>query len=201
MAGSDALTAPSDLGGALQALGDRLTALEQTSVIPVGIVAYCAGAVPNGWLALDGSTFSATRYGQLSAYLGGGTTLPNAQGKVIASRDAATFATLLGTGGVETVTLTGAQSGTPVHAHPAGTTGAGSAHSHGPGGGSAFVNSQAGGGQALAAGATLFPVSATTATESAHTHPFTTPNSVAANAAASHTNLAPYIVLIAIIKF
>jgi microcystin-dependent protein len=101
------LVDPSDLNGALQSMDDRLKALESTGIIPVGLCAYCAGVVPSGWLLMDGSTIQYTRYGQLVTYLGGTTSvvLPNAAGRVMVGKNAATFVTLLATGGVETVTL------------------------------------------------------------------------------------------------
>lgn len=185
----------------LKELTDRLTVLEQTAIIPVGLIAYCRGPVPNGWLLANGSVIDAARYGQLVTHLGG-TTLPNLAGRfVVGIAAAGTFITIGGTGGAETVTLTGAQSGTSAHAHPAGTTGAGSAHSHGPGAGTTFLNVAAGGTAVInAAGTLLFPQSATTASEAAHTHSFTTPAAVAANASQAHANLPPYIILNPIIK-
>lgn len=194
---SSPIVAPQDQTGMLRDLADRLTVLEQTAIIPVGLVAYCAGAVPNGWLFADGSAFDTARYGQLAAYLGSGT-LPDVEGRVIVGRNAAggTFATLLSTGGVETVTLTAAQSGVPAHAHPAGTTGAGSSHTN-----PIPYAVAAGGASGMAApGNAVLSANVASGAEAAHTHSFTTPNSVAANAAQAHSNLQPYIVLVPIIK-
>lgn len=114
------LVGPTTVIAATQDLNDRLTALEQTSIVPVGLVVHCAGVVPNGWLACDGSAFDPARYGQLYQYLGGVATLPDIRGRVLVSQDAATFATLKSVGGAEGVTLTGAQSGVPAHTHPSG---------------------------------------------------------------------------------
>lgn len=115
MAGPSPLVAPSDPDSLLKDIEDRLKALEQTSTLSVGLVAWCAGAVPNGWLAMDGSTFSATRYGQLAAYLGT-TTLPNAAGRVIVSQGPGFSPGA--TGGEATHLLTTAEM--PAHAHTLG---------------------------------------------------------------------------------
>lgn len=184
------LVAPSDQSGMLRDLNDRLTNLEQTAIVPVGLIAHCRGPVPNGWLLADGSTIDSARYGQLSAHLGG-TTLPDIAGRVIVGKDAAgTFVTIGSTGGVETVTLTAAQSGMPTH-----TTGAGSAHAHTiNGAANQIVNGSGGAGANVTTGGGGYAVKSLD-NESAHTHPVT---GVAASA--GHTNLQPYIVLNAIIK-
>lgn len=179
--GASPLVGPVDQTQMLQALDDRVKILEQTAIIPVGLVAYCAGAVPNGWLAIDGSALNASRYGQLSNYLGGAANLPDASGRVLVGRNAATFATLLGTGGVETVLLTAAQSGLPAHTHTAsGATAA------------TVVNNTGSGGDLGAAGAYNQSSTAVTVTVNAV---------VAVGASAAHSNLQPYLVLIPIIKF
>jgi microcystin-dependent protein len=185
------LVDPNDLGGSLQSLADRVTVLEQTSIVPVGIVAYCAGVVPNGWLLLDGSTISATRYGQLCAYLGT-TVLPDGGSKVIVGLDTAgTFIVNLATGGVETVVLTGAQSGTSAHGH--GVTDPGHFHA-------VDESSYTGAGNSIAVGASPSAFPANSSVTSKVTG-LTVNNSVAANASAAHTNLQPYIVMRPIIKF
>jgi microcystin-dependent protein len=173
------LVDPSDLNGALQSMDDRLKALESTGIIPVGLCAFCAGVVPSGWLLMDGSTIQATRYGQLVTYLGGSTSvaLPNAAGRIMVGKNAATFATMLSTGGVETVTLTAAQSGVP-------------AHTHATGNGQDFVTTN---NVAVAASGASFGAQTGNVTNTAA-------NTTAA-AGSSHSNLQPYIVLAPIIKF
>lgn len=200
----------------LRDLSDRLTLLEQTAIIPVGLIAYCRGPVPNGWLWADGSAFDTARYGQLAAHLGGGT-LPDLGGRVAVGLEAAgTFTVIGSTGGVETVTLTATQSGVPVHNHagPTITVVAEAAHTHGIAHThpvtAALENSGVlagpGGGFNMAFNTATNTGAASPATSgagSSHTHTATAgtvPNSVAAGAAASHTNLQPYIVLTPIIK-
>jgi microcystin-dependent protein len=177
MASTSPLIGPTDADGMLLRLDDRLRVLEQTAILPAGIIAYCATLVPDGWLVCDGSTISAARYGQLVARLGG-TTLPDLRGRVVVGKAAAgTFITLLATGGVETVTLTSAQSGLVAHGHtfqvdnlggaPAGQAGvAGSSRAANFGGLGIGVEAVGG-----------------------------------VNASQSHSNLQPYIVLLPIIKF
>jgi microcystin-dependent protein len=169
------LVGPSDTDSLLIRLQDRVNALEQTATLPPGIIAYCATAVPDGWLVCDGSTISATRYGQLVAKLGG-TTLPNLRGRVVVGQSVGgTFPTLLGTGGVETVTLTGAQSGMPSHTHDTTIGGRGDNPSAPSGGVAGYLWGDTGGRITAAAG----PVTASS----------------------SHSNLQPYVVLLPIIKF
>lgn len=206
VAPSSPLVGPSDQAGMLQQLDDRLKALEQTSVVSVGVTAFCPGAVPNGWLALDGSVIDANRYGQLAAYLGT-TTLPDVRGRVIVGKAAAgTFSGLLGFGGAETVLLTAAQSALPTHTHPGGgATGTQSAnHTHQPGDLSSFATT--GFTAQVAAGGSFAAVNnaiGTTSVENTtHTHADPVTGSAGGTgASAAHTNLQPYIVLIPIIKF
>lgn len=163
---------PNDLVGSLQRIADRLDALETTGIIPVGLVAYCAGAVPNGWLYADGSAFDGNRYGQLKAYLAS-TTLPNIDGRVIVCKGSGTFATLGATGGAETHTLSLAEM--PAHSHT--ITDASVLTASGT---STWDIANAGGGRP----SRLFqPVTDSKGSSSAH------------------NNLQPYIVLLAIIKF
>jgi hypothetical protein len=91
------LVGPSDTDSLLIRLQDRVNALEQTNTLPAGIIAFCATAVPDGWLVCDGSTINANRYGQLVARLGG-TTLPDLRGRVIVGKDSGSFATMGATG-------------------------------------------------------------------------------------------------------
>lgn len=116
--------------------GDRPTVLPPGIIVPYG-----GTAAPSGWLLCDGTAVSRTDYADLFAVLGtaygagNGTTtfnLPDLQGRVSVGKAAAgTFATLGGTGGAETVTLTAAQSGLPAHTHTAtSSSGTGGSHSH-----------------------------------------------------------------------
>lgn len=92
---------------------------------PAGMVTQYAGlTAPSGWLLCDGSAVSRTTYASLFAAIsttygaGDGSTtfaLPNLQGRVPVGKNSATFTTLGGTGGAETVTLTVAQM--PSHTH------------------------------------------------------------------------------------
>lgn len=191
------LVGPTEVDQMLLRLQDRLNVLEQTAILAPGIVAWCATVCPDGWLVCDGSTISATRYGQLVARLQS-TTLPNLQGRVVVGQDAATFAAMLATGGVETVTLTGAQSGTPGFS---GNTGADTPdHHHSSGSGLSFVVSGGGGPNGLSGAPASFAAfdTVTSGRSATHTHSITVP---AAAAASAHTNLQPFIVLLPIIKF
>lgn len=87
---------------------------------PAGMVSQFAGATaPTGWLLCDGTAVSRTIYAALFTAIGttygagdGSTTfnVPNLQGRVPAGKaGSGTFATLGGTGGAETHTLTVAQ--------------------------------------------------------------------------------------------
>lgn len=78
------------------------------------------------------------------------------------------------------------------HSHT-GSTGAGSAHSHGPSSGTNFVTRSASGGSGFAAGSHVINTGATaTATESAHTHSFTTD---VTGSDAGHNNMQPYLMV------
>lgn len=168
----ESLIDPNDLAGSLQKAYDRINALEKTGTIPVGLIGWFPGAIPDGWLGpCDGSAYDTTRWGQLFAYLASGN-LPDIDGRVVVSKAAAgTFVTVGSTGGVETVTLTAAQSGLPLHSHVTNNivfpTGAG-----GDLGGAGTYN--------------VANVGSTSVGGTA--------------AAASHPNMPPYIVLIAAIK-
>lgn len=110
------LIAADDQSIIIMNLRDRLQVLEQTAILPPGLIVYCATLVPDGWLVCDGSTFSAQRYGQLASKLGT-TTLPNLRGRVVVGQSVGgTFPTLLGVGGEETHVLTVAEM--PSHNHP-----------------------------------------------------------------------------------
>lgn len=150
---------------------DRLSVLEQTAILPAGIIAWCATTVPDGWLVCDGSVISASRYGQLVARLGG-TTLPDLRGRVVVGKAASgAFVTLLGTGGAALVTLTSAQSGMPAHEHTYQIP------------------------SVIASGSTPNNINAGGFTGA------TTTGGAGQNASQAHENMPPYIVLLPIIKF
>lgn len=99
-------------------------------LIPVGtVVAFAGASAPEGWLMCDGTAVSRTDYANLWAALsttygsGDGSTtfnLPNAKGRSVVGAGTGsglTARTVADTGGSETVTLTGAQSGTSAHGH------------------------------------------------------------------------------------
>lgn len=178
--------------------------------LATGDVVGYFGTTRTGCLLMDGSAILDADWPALTAYIranlpaliidGVSVNLPDGRGFVLGGAGGGGF--VLGTPtGAASVTLTAAQSGVPAHAHPAGTTGAGSAHNHTinaeaahthGSGATAFVVTSGPGGVALAAGTGVASVTNTAAgsshthtsvNESAHTHSFTTPNSVAANAA------------------
>lgn len=189
----ESLIDPNDLAGSLQRAYDRLSALEKTGVLPVGLIGWFPGAIPDGWLGpCDGSAYDTTRWGQLFSYLASGN-LPNIAGRVVVSKAAAgTFATLGATGGAETHTLTAAESGMPAH-----NTGNESAtHVHEPNAGTDFVTINGAGSAGFAAGSLNIISATATATESAmHVHAV---GAVAASSA--HSLMNPFIVLVAAIK-
>lgn len=93
---------------------------------PIGaIVPFAGTAIPAGWLLCDGSTFSGATYPGLQAALAG-TTLPDLRNRFVLG--AGTRAPK-DVGGVESVTLTAAQSGLPGHNHTATAATAGD-HGH-----------------------------------------------------------------------
>ena len=108
-----------------------------THYVPSGaLTAYAGSSAPTGWLLADGAAVSRTTYATLFAAVGttfgagdGSSTfnLPNIGGRTIAGKESSASnltstygpdgATLGATGGAQSVTLTGAQSGEPGHTH------------------------------------------------------------------------------------
>jgi microcystin-dependent protein len=183
-----------------------------------GIMPFAGAAAPSGWLLCEGqelaiSSFTAlynvlTATGTVFPYGtntngsgAAGTThfrLPDLRGDVPVGKTASgTFATLGSSGGVESVTLTAAQSGVPAHSHP--NTLSDPGHSHvirGPvwreSGFNVTMRTDGGAGQSVDQGAR---------TNTDYTGmTISNANNVAANASQAHTNLQPYIVLNYIIK-
>lgn len=103
------------------------------SMMP-GDLIFSAAATRPGALLADGSAVSRTTYAALFNLIGttygagdGSTTfnLPDYRGRVIVGVGTGTGLTaraLAATGGLETVTLSAAQSGVPAHTHPSGST-------------------------------------------------------------------------------
>tara|TARA_Y200000002_G_scaffold13632_1_gene11008 strand:+ start:1653 stop:2432 length:780 start_codon:yes stop_codon:yes gene_type:complete len=108
-----------------------------TNYVPSGaLTAYAGSSAPTGWLLADGSAVSRTTYATLFAAIGttygagnGSSTfnLPNIGGRTIAGKESSASnltstygpdgSTLGATGGAQSVTLTGAQSGEKGHSH------------------------------------------------------------------------------------
>lgn len=199
-----------------------LTTPIKTSVdlaFPVGMVVDFAGTVaPTNWLFCYGQAISRTTYATLFTAIGtaygagdGSTTfnLPDARGRVVAGKDdmggssANRLTGLSGgvngdnlgaAGGVETHTLTTAQ--TPSHTHAAGTLATASAgdHSHVIQGASDSATFGS-----FVAGASTNSAPHATDTTGAHTHTITGSTSSAGSDGA-HNNVQPTLILNKIIK-
>ena len=118
-------------GTSLSASTVQAAITEVSSVaLPVGtILEYAGSTAPTGYLMADGSAVSRTTYANLFAVhgvtfgIGDGVTtfnLPSKKGRKGVGYDATQteFNTLGKIGGAKTVTLTAAQSGSPLHGHP-----------------------------------------------------------------------------------
>lgn len=185
-------------GAASNTLLSSFTTLQEiiNAIIPVGVVvAYGAFSdLPTGWLWCDGSSFSATTYPQLAALLGG-TTLPNAEGRVVAGYGAVVgFNGMFMTGGAYTHTLTDAEM--PAHNHESelgfGNTTLDGDHTH-------FFHAGLGGGDVtLTPGINNYNIleeAKETDSGGDHTHVLATNGEDAA-----HNNIQPYITMAYIIK-
>ena len=159
---------------------------------PIGsIVMYGGAASPNAnWLLCDGGSFNVTTYATLNTILGTSYgvagTLPDLRSRTpvgYGQGSGLTDRALNDTGGVEDVTLTGAQSGTSAHGHTINSSAEGAAH-HG----------HTGGGQPVGLSSAATPSVVTYSGSDG------VQDSVAASAGSSHTNLQPYLVVNFIIR-
>ena len=197
-----------------------------TNYVPSGaLTAYAGSSAPTGWLLADGSAVSRTTYATLFAAIGttygagnGSSTfnLPNLSGRTIAGKESSASnltstygpdgATLGATGGAQSVTLTGAQSGEKGHSHSLSMNShthgfSGDSHSHGN-----TIIPNPGAPSGLGSGMTAFLTTGNTAsaTVSGTNASVTTTGTVssvgAANASSAHTNVQPTIILNYIIK-
>ena len=106
-------------------LATRVGAVETTNSSMTGaIMSFAKSTAPGGWLIADGSALSRGTYADLFAAIGttygagnGSTTfnLPDLRGRVSVGKNTGTFATLGGTGGAETHTLSTTE--IPSHTH------------------------------------------------------------------------------------
>lgn len=182
--------------------------------LPSGMLAPFAGAAaPTGWLLCDGGTFSATAYPQLAAVLGNtygvasgdNYYLPDLRGRTpigAGTGTGLTARTLAATVGVESVTLTSAQSGVPAHSHA--NTVTNGDHGHAWTGQNSSLNNNGQGGNYPFKIAQDLQTQWTGTTgnisNSGGIVSITNVNNTAANAASSHENMQPSIVLNYIIK-
>jgi microcystin-dependent protein len=169
------------------------------NAIPIGsIQSYAGSSAPTNWLICDGTEQAVSSYPTLDSVLGttygsrtngsGGAgsshfRLPNLKGRVPVGRDAAQseFDALAETGGAKAVTLTSAQSGVPAHSH---------------GINEASTNFLVITGRGVGAG----NLSASGTTVNRDTSGLSIQNNTAQNAASSHENMPPFLVVNYIIR-
>lgn len=205
--------------------------------VPSGaIMPYAGATAPSGYILCTGQSLIKIDYMPLFNAIGyqyGGSganfNVPNLQGVIPVGKNSGTFATLGGTGGAESVTLTSAQ--IPAHSHPNSLTGttsfASTSHTHGRGSYAAAIGAtnnnitaigyEAGGARPDGQGPSSSTYGITGGNAGGQAFNHYTPvygNSGAPSATAtvgisnanniggdgSHTNLQPYIVLNYIIK-
>lgn len=171
---------------------------------PTGVVKqWLVGTIPTGYLELNGQLVSRSTYAALYALWGttfgagdGSTTftLPDLRGRTLFGQDTGNtkFDVIGETGGVEAVTLSAAQSGSPAHNHSSGTlsTDTTGAHTHTVD--VTTVNAQSGVNiPSYRNGGTI-----NTGSAGNHSHVISgsVANSSAVAASASHENLPPYLV-------
>jgi len=199
--GADAVTADKIKDGEVStdeiAIGcittEKLSSEAQGGLIPAGtILTYAGAAAPTGYFSCDGSTVSRTLYPELYLAIGtyygsgdGSTTfnLPDTRGRFVVGADSVTYG-LNTKGGASEVTLTSAQSGLPAHTH-ASSTDAYNLVKYQTTTGSASMTESGFSSRQVSYSSTAFTVNA----------------NAAANAAAAHENLPPFIGLNHIIKY
>jgi microcystin-dependent protein len=207
--------------------------ISTSALIPSGSMQMYAGsAAPNSdWLICDGSAVSRSTYAALYAVIGttfgtgnGSTTfnIPDMRSRMpigVGTGTGLSARTLAATGGVESVTLTGAQSGTSAHGHghtfrPSSnniygddSTAQAGAHTHTVDGRTSPSATHGHTGTiSVATAASNQNASQTPSTSSAGTHSHTVyitgsvSNSTEANATSSHENMTPFLAVNFIIK-
>lgn len=203
---------------------------------PAGVMQmYGGSSAPTGWLLCDGTAVSRSTYSALFAVIGttfgagNGTTtfnVPDMRSRMpigVGTGTGLSARTLAGTGGVESVTLTGAQSGTSAHGHGntftvsdgvadrTGTDDTDHTHTYTVNGRQSATASHGHSGSTTAAtaasnaGATNYALGGTSSGRSVlHRHPVyfsgSVSNSTEANATSSHENMPPFVGLNFIIK-
>jgi len=174
---------------------------------PAGVIAaYAGSAIPTDWLPCDGRAVGRTAYPDLFNAIGttwgtgdGSTTfnIPNLQNRMLYGSGSRALGVLSQTDpaqanpGEETHTLSGAESGTPVHGHA--STLAAPAHTHSTAN-QVFTNAAAGGVYLLGSPGVSQGAVQTVATGAASATALTgsITNAVAAPASNSHNNMPPY---------
>lgn len=175
----------------MAAIDDLLVA--STVNMPVATVLPFAGeSAPDGWLMCDGTAYSTTTYAALFAVIssnfgagGAGTfRVPDMRGRIpvgAGSGAGLTARSVAASGGVEAVTLTSAQSGLPAHGHNVRKA---------AGGSDRIVSTEGTGAASASLGAGAV----------GNIADYVAQNNTAADAASSHTNMQPFMVLSYIIK-
>lgn len=180
--------------------------------VPAGVyMAYGGSTAPDGWVFCDGTSYTTTAQPGLFAACGytyGGSganfNVPDLRGRALVGLDnmggssanritAAWADTLGGTGGVESVTLTGAQSGLQDHAHSINDSG----HTHDV---ELFTNDSLAQGTGIASSDDAGNSSNVVLTSQSAFTNITIDSSGSVDAASSHTNLQPAMACTVIIK-
>lgn len=195
----------------------ELLGIAQQGGLPTGsLVDYTSTTLPDGFIWADGATLTADTPHQALRNLyindgfphgqdgSGNPKVPDARGRVTAGKDdmggvaagRLSVGALGAAGGVESVTLTSAQSGLPAHSHGASSSTDG-AHTHAQDAGTVNMNT----GASLMRGTQAeWGTGGTTGSAGAHSHTITVNSNSAQDASQAHTNVQPTLVLNKIIK-